>query len=140
MDLNCTVKNVLYQNDVNGYTVLVVTNEDNGKEEVVIANMGEVVYGMSFHMIGDYQDTPKYGSQFVAAEWEEKSPVSLKGIEQYLASGLIRGIGPVYAKKIVQKFGMRTFDVLSNNPEQLLDIRGLGQKKYEYSHQYGLRP
>lgn len=131
MELNCTVNGVLYQNTDNGYTILNVLNEDTGKNESIIANMGEVVCGMSFHMVGEYQSNPKYGKQFVATEWEEKSPISMKGIEQYLASGLIRGIGPIFAKKIVQKFGTSTFDVLNNNPEELLTIPGVGQKKYD---------
>ena len=131
MEMNCTVNGVLFQNAENGYTVLNVTNEGTGKKEVIIANMGEVVCGMSFHMSGEYQSSQKYGMQFVASEWEEKSPTSLRGIEQYLASGLIRGVGPIFAKKIVQKFGTFTFDVLNNNPEELLTIPGLGQKKYE---------
>ncbi len=131
MELNCTIKSVLFQNEENGYTILNVENEASGKGEIVIANMGEVICGMSLHMTGDYQVNPKYGMQFVATEWEEKSPTSLKGIEQYLASGLIRGIGPIFAKKIVQKFGTFTFDILNNNPEELLTIPGLGQKKYD---------
>lgn len=130
-DLNCTIKGVLFQNAENGYTVLAVNNEDSGKDEIVIANMGDVVCGMSLHMVGDYQNSAKYGMQFVAREWEEKSPTSLKGIELYLGSGLIRGIGPIYAKKIVEKFGINTFDVLNNHPEELLTVHGLGQKKYE---------
>lgn len=131
MELNCTIRSVLFRNDENGYTILNVINEDTGKNQIVIATMGETVCGMSLHMVGDYQINQKYGMQFVATEWEEKSPVSLFGIEQYLSSGLIRGIGPIFAKKIVNKFGTRTFDVLNNNPEELLTVPGLGQKKYE---------
>lgn len=131
MELDCVVKGVLYQNPENGYTVLVVGNEATGKDDILIATMMEVVCGISLHCTGEWKDNPKYGRQFVATDWEEKMPTSLKGIEEYLASGLIKGIGPIYAKKIVEKFGINSFDVLNNHPEDLLTIRGLGQKKYE---------
>ena len=131
MDLDCVVKGVLYQNPENGYTVLTVENEATGKGDILIATMMEAVCGISLHCTGDWQMNPKYGRQFVATDWEEKMPTSLKGIEEYLASGLIKGIGPIFARKIVEKFGINSFDVLNNHPEDLLTIRGLGQKKYE---------
>lgn len=131
MEINCTIKSILFQNPDNGYTILNVENEDTGKNDTVIATMMEPMLGMSIRASGDWVCNQKYGRQFLATEWEEKTPTSLKGIELYLSSGLVKGIGPIFAKMIVDKFGMESLNVLNNDPERLLEIRGIGQKKYE---------
>ena len=106
MEINCTIKSILFQNPDNGYTILNVENEDTGKNDTVIATMMEPMLGMSIRASGDWVCNQKYGRQFLATEWEEKTPTSLKGIELYLSSGLVKGIGPIFAKMIVDKFDM----------------------------------
>lgn len=90
--------------------------------------MPEPTVGMTIRAEGEWQKS-KYGIQFVALEWEEELPTSLIGIEGYLASGLIKGIGPIYAKKIVETFGTETFNILDNCPERLKEVPGIGEKR-----------
>lgn len=88
----------------------------------------EPTVGMVLRLTGEWIDT-KFGKQFSAIDWEEVMPSSLIGIEGYLSSGLIKGIGPIYAKKIVSTFGTSTFDVLNNTPERLKEVSGIGAKR-----------
>lgn len=73
----------------------------------------------------------KYGSQFVAESWEEVMPATIYGIEKYLGSGLVKGIGPKFAKLIVTKFGLETIDVIESNIERLYEVPGIGKKRVE---------
>ncbi len=72
-----------------------------------------------------------YGRQFSAEKWEETLPATTYGIEKYLGSGLIKGVGPKFAKRIVQKFGKDTLEVIETDPDNLIQVEGIGQKRVE---------
>lgn len=93
----------------------------------------DVPVGSVLLVDGDWRVDPKYGQQFVAQSWTEVMPATLYGIEKYLGSGLVKGIGPAYAKAIVHRFGMDTIDVIENDIERLLEVPRLGKKRLEKS-------
>ena len=100
--------------------------------------------GQNLKLLGEWVLHPQFGQQFKVQECEEIVPSSIVGIERYLSSGVISGIGPVTAKKIVEKFGEKTLNILDNNIERLKEIEGIGAKKitliYEsYSKQNEVR-
>jgi len=78
---------------------------------------------------GDWKIGPKYGRQFVAASWEETLPATVYGIEKYLGGGLIKGVGPKYARKIVNQFGDKTLEIIETNPNRLIEVPGIGNRR-----------
>lgn len=79
---------------------------------------------------GEWKVDRKYGNEFVANTWTEIMPSTLFGIERYLSSGLVKGIGPKYAKLIVKQFGLQTLEIIENDIEQLLKVPGIGKKRF----------
>lgn len=82
-------------------------------------------------MQGEWSNHPKYGEQFKVIHYKSLVPASVAGIEKYLGSGLIKGIGPVMAKRIVKKFGKETLDVIEHEIDKLTDVDGIGNKRVE---------
>lgn len=127
-----TIQFVQYHNPENGFSILKVIPEGSSIIGTVTmqVKMLEPMPGITVRAKGEWHKS-KFGWQFVASYWEIEMPHSLIGIEGYLASGLIKGIGPIYAKKIVQTFGTEAFNVLDNNPERLREVPGIGEKRAE---------
>ena len=127
-DFECVVERIKFRNEENGYTVATVLSND---EEITIVgkflniNIGEVL-----KVFGDFNST-KYGEQFEVESYETVQPKTEKGIIKYLSSGLIRGIGPVTAKAIVDEFGINTLEIIEFNPNLLSRVRGISKKKIE---------
>jgi len=136
------VDTIVYQNDENGYAIARIKDRDE-----TITIVGYIPYlseGQSLKLTGDWTAHPTFGQQFKVQSWEELLPDSVKGIERYLASGVIVGIGPVTAKKIVDKFGENTLDILDKDISRLKEIEGIGNKKIEvisesFSKQHEIR-
>ena len=132
-----TVKSVVFRNDETGYSVLkVVTSEPARRyaaetETVVIGTCAAVWEGEELHAEGVWVDDPVHGRQFKAKSIQCIPPKSVEGIRRYLASNLIRGIGPVLANRIVAHFGADTIEVLDNHSGRLAEIPKLGPKKIE---------
>ncbi len=123
-----TVENVIYQNDDNGYNVFTLVLED--EEEVVATGYIErLLEGETLNLTGTYVNHNVYGKQFQVLEYEKTLPNSLIGIEKYLGSGLIKGIGKNLAKRIVKKFGEDTLKVIEETPLALADIKGITKIK-----------
>ena len=129
--LTCTIKDIRYQNPENGFSVLSVLFDGHIINETLVVKIIEPTIGTCLKVTGEWIRNSKFGMQFSASDWEEVLPTTKKGIEAYLSSGLIKGVGPVYAKKIVDYFGEKAIEVLENTPERLMEIKGLGTKKYE---------
>lgn len=97
----------------------------------LVGSMLDVPVGSVLLVEGDWKANAKFGNQFVVETWTEVLPATVYGIEKYLGSGLIKGIGPVYARRIVQTFGTDTLDIIENTPDRLLEVRSLGKKRVE---------
>lgn len=121
------VEDVVYYNEETGYIVLNMSIDDSLFTSV--GNMGDVREGERLTMYGDYVTNQKYGKQFRVEIFERTIPQDVNAIRKYLGSGVIKGVGPAAAKKIVDAFGERTLDVLENDPLQLASIKGIPADK-----------
>lgn len=129
--IRCVVERITYQNPENGYSVLKCRVKDYSDLVPVIGNMIDANVGSVLVCEGEWKVDAKYGRQFVAQNWEETLPATVYGMEKYLGSGLIKGVGPKFAKKIVQKYGTDTFAVIEDNVEVLIEIDGIGKKRVQ---------
>jgi exodeoxyribonuclease V alpha subunit len=123
------VDRVVFHNEDNGYCILKIVPA--GRQEVVslIGKAPRVVAGEEFEARGVWEPNRDFGPQFKADALKLKRPDSLAGIERYLGSGLIEGIGPKYAKRLVEKFGPKVFDIIENESKKLEDVEGVGKKR-----------
>ena len=103
--LRCIVERITYQNAENGYTVLRVAVKNNKELVTVVGIMPDTHVGSVLLLEGYWKIDAKYGRQFVAQKWKETLPATVYGIEKYLGSGLIKGVGPKFARRIVERFG-----------------------------------
>lgn len=129
--LRCVVEHITYQNQENGWSVMKVKVKGYDNLVTLTGSLLDVPVGSVLLVDGDWRVDPRYGQQFVAQSWTEVMPATIYGIEKYLGSGLIKGIGPVYAKAIVSRFGLETIDVIENDIERLLEVPRLGRKRME---------
>jgi exodeoxyribonuclease V alpha subunit len=119
---------VVFYNPENGYTVAKFL-PDGGEEMTVVGNFPPLTPGEVLSVQGAWELNPRFGRQFKVDRFTLTLPASAGGIEKFLASGLVRGIGPVLAKRIVARFGAGTIDVLTQDPERLREVEGVGAVK-----------
>lgn len=131
------IAEIIFRNDDNGYTVAVMESQaepDEGEEIgageyfTVVGNLPRVSKGSRFKLIGQFKDHPTYGEQFAFTEFEEVMPTGKEAIFDFLASGIIKGIGPSTAASIVEKFGDETLRIMEEEPGRLLEVSGIGEK------------
>jgi exodeoxyribonuclease V alpha subunit len=126
------VDRVTYHNPDNGWSVLrVFPFNSPGQQETVIVHQTKVFAGATMEFHGSWTVHPKFGRQFKAVKAVEKKPATAAALEKYLGSGLIHGVGPKTAKKIVSYFGENALDIFENEIERLTEIQGIAQKKLE---------
>nr|MCR5279567.1 ATP-dependent RecD-like DNA helicase [Lachnospiraceae bacterium] len=121
------ISSIIFQNNSNGYTVFSFVT-DSG-EETVVGNFGPVSEGEMLELTGEWTVHPVYDRQFKMKTYRETHPDDEAAIMRYLGSGIIKGIGPTLAGRIVAEFGKETFDVLERQPERLAKIKGITLKK-----------
>lgn len=124
-----TIERITFQNEENGYTVAQLKERNKKDLTCLVGTMPTIIPGMTVKCSGSWKQHLVHGKQFEVEEYKIEAPADIAGIKKYLGSGLIKGIGPVYAEKIVQKFGLETLHVIENEPKKLLEITGLGPKK-----------
>ena len=129
--LRCVVERITYQNPENGYSVIRCRAKGYSDLVTVVGLMPETHVGAVLSLEGAWKVDPKYGRQFTAEKFEETLPATVFGIEKYLGSGLIKGIGPKFAKKIVQQFGKDTLDIIEENPDSLIEVPGIGRLRVD---------
>ena len=125
--IKCTIERITYQNPENGYSVLQATIKGYREEQTLVGTFHEVTVGAVLTVEGNWRVDKRYGRQFAVEKWTEELPADIIGIEKYLGSGLVKGIGPKFAKLIVAKFGLDTFNVIENEPDKLLEVYGIGK-------------
>ena len=140
--LNGFVENIVFKSEDTGYVVCRIRSDKD-----LVSAVGTVPFikeGQNVKLTGYFTVHKQFGNQFNIQEYEELLPNSLDGIEKYLSAGIIHGIGPVTAKKIIEQFGEETLDIMENHIERLMEIEGIGEKKFQiiyesYIEQQGLK-
>ncbi len=140
--LDGVIDEIIYTNNENGYTVAVI--DVGGNPVTAVGIMPYIAEGENIRVQGDWQMHPTFGRQFKVVYFERSLPTTSDAIFRYLASGAIKGVGPVTAERMVERFGEDTLDVLENNPSWLCDIKGISPKRAEtmhksYTEQFGMR-
>ncbi len=137
-----TIEKITYKNSQNGYTVCILKS---GREHItVVGIMPFITIGDSVKFLGNYTVHALYGEQFSAQSYETVAPKTVAAILRYLSSGIIKGVGPATAERIVEKFGADSLDVIQNTPQDLATIKGISLEKAmniseEYNKQFGIR-
>ena len=126
--VEATVRETIYRNAENGYSVVQV--KAGQRLTTVVGVLPEMSSGEQVIFTGEWMEHPQYGRQLRCTSCQIQKPTSLLGIERYLGSGLIRGVGPSTAKQIVEHFGMETMEVLTEHPERLQEVHGMGRKRW----------
>ena len=129
--LRCVVERVTYQNETNGYSVIKCRAKGYADLITVVGSMPEVHVGSVLTLSGEWTVNPKFGRQFTVSGFEETLPATVYGIEKYLGSGLVKGIGPKFAARIVRAFGAETLNVIEEDPDALLRVPGIGKLRVE---------
>lgn len=129
MKLRCVVERITYQNPDNGYSVLKCAVKNYSDLVTVVGNLLDVSVGSVLLIDGNWKVDARYGKQFVAERWQETMPATVFGIEKYLGSGLIKGVGPQFAKRIVRQFGTDTLDIIETDVDRLLEVPGIGKRR-----------
>ena len=124
--LRGTVAKITYQHPQSRFTV-VRLEVDEFQVVTVVGEIFPINEGEQIKISGIWKLHPRYGLQFQAEQWEKLEPATLEGIERYLGSGLIRGVGPTFARRLVSAFGLDTLTVLSQEPHRLMGVEGIGK-------------
>ncbi|MDG9702093.1 ATP-dependent RecD-like DNA helicase [Streptomyces sp. DH37] len=128
--LEGVLERITYANEENGYTVARVdTGRGGGELLTVVGSLLGAQVGESLRMEGRWGSHPQYGRQFTVENYTTVLPATVQGIRRYLGSGLIKGIGPKIAERIVEHFGLETLEVIETAPERLIEVPGLGPKR-----------
>jgi exodeoxyribonuclease V alpha subunit len=130
-DLQGQIERITYTNEENGYTIAKVKVKGRRDLVTVVGNLMAPTPGEILQMQGEWGNHPKFGEQFRVVHYKSLIPASVAGIEKYLGSGLIKGIGPIMAKRIVKAFGKETLDVIEEEIEKLTEVEGIGKKRVE---------
>ena len=129
MELKGTVQDIIYKNETNGYTI--ATFDMESADTTIVGYLPFVQKGDSLKIIGKFVTHPDYGDQFKVETFEKIMPETLDALEKYLSNGIVKGVGPATAKKIIKKFGEETVEVLKADPDRLTEIKGITKKKAE---------
>ena len=125
--INGYVDHIIFRNDDNGYTVMVMICDE--EELTCVGVFSDIAEGECIEAKGEYTDHPTYGRQFAVKSFEEKAPQDALAIERYLGSGAIKGIGIALAARIVRRFKEDTFRIIEEEPERLAEVKGISQRK-----------
>lgn len=129
--LRCVVERITYQNAENGYSVIKCRAKAYQDLVTVVGSMPDVHVGSVLYLGGSWRIDAKYGRQFSMESFEEKLPATVYGMEKYLGSGLVKGVGPKFAGRIVKQFGADTLNIIEEAPDRLLEVSGIGRIRVE---------
>ncbi|MBU0486173.1 MAG: ATP-dependent RecD-like DNA helicase [Proteobacteria bacterium] len=126
-----TLERITYQNVENGFTVARLSGGQGKEPATVVGYLSGVPVGTSLQLVGVWQRDPRHGWQFKVDSYSVLTPNTIIGMERYLGSGLVKGVGPKFATRIVKQFGLATLEILGNDPARLIEVEGLGRKRIE---------
>lgn len=127
--LEGTIESIVFYSPETGYTVCTFSQED-GRTFTIVGTFPPLSAGEAIKIKGKWVNNPKFGKQFQVENYIPVLPSSIKGIEKFLSSGMIKGIGPVLAKRIVEKFGPQTITIISDRIDSLKEVEGVGEVKF----------
>ena len=131
IELQGQLERVTYQNEENHYTIAKLKVKGQRDLVTIVGCLVSMKPGEILRLKGSWDTHSKYGEQFKVVSYETVTPATVKGIERYLGSGLIKGIGPVMAKRLVNKFGLDTLDIIEKNAGRLKEVEGIGEKRID---------
>ncbi|WP_250126637.1 ATP-dependent RecD-like DNA helicase [Chroococcidiopsis sp. CCMEE 29] len=127
--LTGVVERLTYHSPESGYSVARLKAPGERDLITIIGSFANIQPGQTLRLSGFWREHPKYGGQFQVIKYQETKPATITGIEKYLGSGLIKGVGPVTAKRIVAHFGLETLDIIENSIERLIEVPGIAKKR-----------
>lgn len=133
--LQGVVERLTYHSEESGYTVARLKAPRTSELVTIVGSFANIQAGQTLQLEGIWRDHPKYGQQFQVTQYRETKPATLTGIEKYLGSGLIKGVGPVTAKRIVGHFGLETLDIIEHQIERLSEVPGIAAKRVKMIQQ-----
>jgi exodeoxyribonuclease V alpha subunit len=131
IEIKGQLERITYHNQENAYTIAKMKVGGRHDLVTVVGNLLSVSPGEVLKLKGEWHNHPKFGEQFKISSYESIIPATVKGIEKYLGSGLIKGIGPVMAKRLVTKFGLETLQVIETDTQRLAEVDGIGEKRID---------
>jgi exodeoxyribonuclease V alpha subunit len=123
------VERLTFYSAESGYTVARLTRSRSTELTTIVGSFANIQPGQTLQLTGFWRDHPQFGPQFQVVNYRETKPATLTGIEKYLGSGLIKGVGPITAKRIVAHFGLETLDIIENQIERLIEVQGIAKKR-----------
>lgn len=130
-DVHGYIESILFASEENGFTVARLKEPRKAELTTLVGTMPSLQPGETIRCKGIWKHHPQHGRQFDVSQYELEAPSDLVGIQKYLESGMIKGIGPVYAERIVKKFGLQTLQVIDETPDRLLQVSGIGEKRID---------
>lgn len=130
------VDNVIFSSEDTGFTVAKVSAPKQEDPICIVGHLSGIIPGETIVCTGEWKHHPSYGRQFSVDSFQLEKPSDLVGIQKYLESGLVKGIGPVYAERIIDHFGVKTLEIIDNEPDRLKNIPGIGRKRIELIKQH----
>ncbi len=125
------IERITFANPENGFTVARLKQPRKTDLTTIVGSMPGLTPGESVRLLGEWKNNPAHGLQFLVKQAHVESPSDVVGIQKYLESGMVRGIGPTYAKRIIKMFGDKTLDVIDQTPDLLLEVDGIGDKRVD---------
>lgn len=123
------LERISYHNEENDFVVAKLREKEKKKLTTIVGNLSGINPGESIKLTGKWVQNKRFGEQFQVETFEVTVPATLLGIQKYLASGLIKGIGSIMSERIVEKFGLHTLKVIEKKPERLSEVEGIGPKR-----------
>ena len=133
-DLQGQIERITYSNDESGFTIAKLKTSDRKDTVTVVGSLPTLAPGEVLKLKGEWSTHPRFGEQFKIVHYQTAVPASVYGIRKYLGSGLIKGIGPVMAARIVKKFGSRTLDIIEHEIAKLEQVEGISHKRISMIH------
>ena len=125
------VERITFSNPENGFTVAKIKQPRKQELTTIVGTMPPIAPGEQLRLSGEWKTNPIHGTQFSISSYSIESPSDVIGIQKYLGSGMVKGIGEVYSKRIVDKFGTKTLEVIDSEPHLLTTVEGLGKKRID---------
>lgn len=127
--LDGNVEKIIFHNPLNGFTIARLKTPMNAELVTIVGTLPPISPGEELKVKGLFQNNKSHGRQFAVKEVQVTTPQDVRALEKFLGSGVISGIGPEYAKRIIEQFGEKTLSIIDENPEALLNVSGIGKKK-----------